>query len=137
MNKARNRWNEREFLRCLDEKQTIRGVKKSRRNKERKTKRERIKKKRERSTTGEEIPFLASSFQTREKMVKFGKPEARKTVEKENSYGRGNEKFQESYRRPEKAPGGRRGGEKARETGRQTLTMRKRATATGPKKASC
>lgn len=70
-------------------------------------------------------------------MVKFGKPEARKTVEKENSYGRGNEKFQESYRRSEKAPGGRRGGEKARETGRQPLTMRKRATATGPKKASC
>lgn len=71
----------------------------------------------------------------KQKMAKFGKPEATwKTVEKENSCGGGNEKFQKSYGHPEKASRERWCGEtpKKRETKRWTLTMRKRATpATG------
>lgn len=67
---------------------------------------------------GRRRPFLASSFR-HDKMVKFGKPEATwKTVEKENSCGRGNEKFQKSYRRPE-APRELDGAENRRKTGQE------------------
>ncbi|KAG7201454.1 hypothetical protein KM043_004214 [Ampulex compressa] len=61
--------------------------------------------KRERGSVGAEArkreSLLTSSFRE-EKMVKFGKPEATwKAGEEENSYGRGEEKFQERYERPE------------------------------------